>query len=205
MPDPTPTERTVRAAPTSGRSLTLWTPADLEAAEALVAGGSLQRAADLCWALLGDGRVRAALETRVKGLLRLPLAWEEAGDRRSSGRVARALEGGDWYLAHSEAALCSLAMWGILLGVGLAQRVWVLRDGRWLGVLKPYDARYLRWDSQRRAWIVRTAAGDEVITPGGRRWVMYAPACSGSPDGDERPWMYGAWRACSQLFGLFVR
>mgnify|MGYP003440354111 FL=1 len=198
MPDPTPTERTVRAAPTSGRSLTLWTPADLEAAEALVAGGSLQRAADLCWALLGDGRVRAALETRVKGLLRLPLAWEEAGDRRSSGRVARALEGGDWYLAHSEAALCSLAMWGILLGVGLAQRVWELRGGRWLGVLKPYNARFLRWDRHRRTWVVRPAAGDEDITPGNRRWVLYAPSCSGTPDGDELPWMYGAWRACGR-------
>lgn len=195
---PSASERVVAASPPVGRTYTSWTTSDLEVAEALAGGGSLQRAADLVWALLGDGRVRAAVETRVKGLLRLPLAWEEAGDRRSSGRVARALEGGDWYLAHSEAALCSLAMWGILLGVGLAQRVWVLRDGRWLGVLKPYDARYLRWDSQRRVWIVRTATGDEVITPGGRRWVMYAPACSGSPDGDERPWMYGAWRACSR-------
>lgn len=195
---PSASERVAAASPPVGRTYTSWTTSDLEVAEALAGGGNLQRAADLVWALLGDGRVRAAVETRVKGLLRLPLAWEEAGDRRSSGRVARALEGGDWYLAHSEAALCSLAMWGILLGVGLAQRVWVLRDGRWLGVLKPYDARYLRWDSQRRVWIVRTATGDEVITPGGRRWVMYAPACSGSPDGDERPWMYGAWRACSR-------
>jgi hypothetical protein len=198
VPDPTATERTSRAAPPSGRTYTQWTTDDLEAAEALVAGGSLQRAADLCWALLGDSRVKAAAETRVKGLLRLPLAWEEAGDRRSSGRVARALEGGDWYLAHSEAALCSLAMWGILLGIGLAQRVWELRDGRWLGVLKPYDARFLRWNAQRRVWTVRTAAGEEDIIPGGRRWVLYAPSCSGLPDGDERPWMYGAWRACGR-------
>lgn len=198
MPDPTATERTSRAAPPSGRTYTQWTTDDLEAAEALVAGGSLQRAADLCWSLLGDARVKAAAETRVKGLLRLPLAWEEAGDRRSSGRVARALEGGDWYLAHSEAALCSLAMWGILLGVGLAQRVWELRGGRWLGVLKPYDARFLRWNAQRRVWTVRTAQGEEDIILGGRRWVLYAPSCSGLPDGDEKPWMYGAWRACGR-------
>lgn len=198
MPDPSATERTARATPSAGRVYTQWTPTDLEAAEALVAGGSLQRAADLVWALLGDARVKAAAETRVKGLLRLPLAWEEAGDRRSSGRVARALEGGDWYLAHSEAALCSLAMWGILLGVGLAQRVWELRGGRWLGVLKPYDARHLRWDRMRRTWVVRTANGDEDIRQGDRRWVLYAPSCSGTPDGDERPWMYGAWRACGR-------
>jgi hypothetical protein len=198
MADPSSSERSIVRAPPSGRVFTRWTTDDLEIAEALTGGGQLQRAADLCWALLGDGRVRAALETRVKGLLRLPLAWEEAGDRRSSGRVARALEGGDWYAAHSEAALASLTLWGILLGVGLAQRVWELRDGRWLGVLRPYDVRNLRWDQTRRRWLVRTATGEIEIVPGDRRWVLYAPSCSGTPDGDERPWMYGAWRACAR-------
>lgn len=198
MTFPSTSERASIAAPPLGRTFTRWTTTDIEVAEALVGGGHLQRAADLCWALLGDGRVRAALETRTKGLLRLPLSWDERGDGRSSGRVVRALEdGGDWYDAHSEAALASLAAWGILLGIGIAQRVWVLRNGRWLGVLKPYDARHLRWDSQARVWMVRTASGEERIEPGGRRWVLYAPSCSGTPDGDERPWMYGAWRACS--------
>ena len=198
MLTPTTDDRVALAAPPVGRVFTRWTTDDLEVAEALTNGGSLQRAADLCWALLGDGRVRGALETRVKGLLRLPLAWDERGDGRSAGRVVRALEGGDWYDAHSEAALASLAAWGILLGVGIAQRVWTLRDGRWLGVLKPYDARHLRWDAQRRRWRVRTAAGEVDIVPGDRRWVLYAPSCSGTPDGDERPWMYGAWRGCAR-------
>lgn len=195
---PTSSEREVIAPPTGNRAFTRWTVDDLEAAEALTAGGQLQLAADLCWALLGDGRVRAALETRVRGLLRLPLAWDERGDGRSSGRVVRALEGGDWYDAHSEAALFAFGAWGILLGLGLAQRVWVERRGRLLGVLKPYDVRFLRWDTHARRWVVRTAAGEEPIVPGDRRWVLYAPSCSGAPDGDERPWMYGAWRACAR-------
>ena len=196
---PTTEERTVVRAPASGRTFTTWTTDDLEVAEALTAGGSLWRAADLCWALLGDGRVYAALETRVKGLLGLPLSWDESGDRRSAGRVARALEAGDWYEAHSEAALFSLLAWGLLLGVGVAQRVWRLSSsGRWIGVLKPYDARNLRWDTQRRVWIVRTEQGDVEIKDGDRRWVLYAPSCSGDPDGDEKPWMYGAWRRCGK-------
>lgn len=199
---PTTVDTSIVRAPAAGRTYTQWTTGDLEVAEALVSGGSLHRAADLCWSLLGDARVGAALETRVKGLLRLPLAWEESGDRRSSGRVARALEGGDFYAAHSEAALFSLAAWGILLGVGLAQRVWELRDGRWLGVLRPYDARYLRWDSQRRVWVVRTTAGEVDIIRGDRRWLLYAPSCSGTPDGDERPWLYGAWRRCDRAWLL---
>jgi len=199
MPAPTNEERTVVRAPGSGRTFTQWTTDDLDVAEALTAGGSLWRAAELCWSLLGDSRVYAALETRVKGLLGLTLSWDESGDRRSSGRVARALEAGDWYEAHSEAALFSLFAWGLLLGVGVAQRVWRLSSsGRWIGVLKPYDARHLRWDTQRRVWIVRTSAGDVEIKKGDRRWVLYAPSCSGDPDGDERPWMYGAWRRCGR-------
>jgi hypothetical protein len=200
MPAPSSAERAVLRAPASARTLTRWTTTDLEVAETFTAGGNLSRAADLCWAALGDGRVRAALETRTKGLVKLPLAWEESGDGRSAGRVIRALEGGgDFYAAHSEAALVSLASWGILLGVGLAQRVWTLRNGRWIGVLKPYDARHLRWDPTARAWMVRVDGGFEVrILPGDRRWVLYAPSCSGEPDGDEKPWLYGAWRAVSR-------
>jgi len=200
MAAPIASEQAVIRGPASARVFTRWTADDLEIAEALTNGGSLQRAADLCWALLGDGRVRAALETRTKGLLKLPLDFQESGDKRSSGRVATALRGGDFAKAHSEAALCSLAMWGTLLGLGLAQRVWELHGGRWLGVLRPYDARNLRWDAQARRWMVRTADGEVEITRGDRRWVLYAPSCSGWPEGDERPWMYGAWRACSRAW-----
>ena len=175
--------------PPSGRVFTNWSTVDLEVAEALTNGGSLQRAADLCWALLGDGRVRAALETRTKGLLKLPLDFQESGDKRSSGRVANALRDGDFAKAHSEAALCSLGMWGNLLGIGLSQRVWEMHGGRWLGVLRPYDVRNLRWDATRRVWLVRTETSEVEIVRGDRRWVLYAPSCSGWPEGDERPWM----------------
>lgn len=185
--------------PPSGRVFTRWTTTDLEVAEALTNGGSLQRAADLCWAIMGDGRVRAALETRVKGLLKLDLTWE-AGERRSEMAIRR-LEGGDFYTAHSEGALYALAAWGILLGVGIAQRVWELRGSRWIGVLKPYDARLLRWDSNARKWFVRTGSGEIEVKKGDRRWVLYAPSSSSAwPDGDERPWMYGAWRAVSRAW-----
>jgi hypothetical protein len=198
MPAPSASERALIRGPATTRTFTRWTTDDLEIAEALTNGGSLHRAADLCWALIGDGRVRAALETRIKGLLKLPLAWEASGDGRSSGRVIKALEGGDFYKAHSEAALFSLGGWGTLLGIGLNQRVWALHGGRWLGVHKPYDVRNLRWDPAQRKWFVRTDAGEVEIVPGDRRWVLYSPYCSGTPDGDERPWMWGAWRACAR-------
>lgn len=197
-PKITPHDRTIVRPPATSRTLTAWTVDDIELAEAVVAGGDLRLAADLCWSLLGDGRVGAALGTRVKGLLKLPLAWEESGDGRSSGRVVKALDDGDFIAAHSEAALFSLFAWGILLGIGIAQRVWTERNGRLIGVLKPYNARNLRWDRIRRLWVVRTELGDVDILPGNRRWVLYAPSCSGMPDGDELPWMWGAWRAAGR-------
>lgn len=198
-PSPSSAEQTTVVGPASSRVFTRWTTVDLETAEALTNGGQLQRAADLCWAIMGDGRVRAALETRVKGLLKLPLTWESG--QRDSRMAIRRLEGGDFYSAHSEGALFVLAAWGILLGVGIAQRVWEMRDGRWIGVLKPYDARLLRWDTFSRKWFVRTAAGEVEVKKGDRRWVLYAPSSSTEwPDGDERPWMYGAWRAVSRAW-----
>ena len=196
-PDDTSADRSVMRAPALARIWTNWTTDDLDVAESLTGNGNLQRAADLCWALLGDGRVRAALETRVKGLLRLPLSWEVGKGPHAAACLA-ALEGGDFYAAHSEAALASLYSWGVLLGVGIAQRVWQEREGRLIGVLQPYDARHLRWDPIARLWRVRTESGDVSILPGDRRWVLYAPSCSGAPTGDERPWMYGAWRACAR-------
>lgn len=196
---PTLDDQRVVIGPPSGRVFTNWSTVDLEVAEALTNGGALLRAADLCWSIMGDGRVRAGLETRVKGLLKLPLTWE-AGERESR-MVIRRLEGGDFYTAHSEGALYVLCAWGLLLGIGIAQRVWEMRDGRWIGVLKPYDARLLRWDTFSRKWFVRTAAGEVEVKKGDRRWVLYAPSSSTEwPDGDERPWMYGAWRAVSRAW-----
>ena len=191
------TDTTVYRAPHS-RSFTDWTPDDLRAADALAQSGNLRLAADLCRALLGDGRVRAALETRVKGLLRLPVVFEESGDRRRRGRVVRALEAEeDWYNACSEAALARVASRGILLGVGLGQLVWVTSSrGREIPVLTPYDERWLRWDTTTRKWMVQVDGGRETeIVPGDGRWFLYAPSCAGTPSGDQRPWDDGAWRA----------
>lgn len=194
---PRNTDTTVYRAPHS-RSFTDWTPDDLRAADALAQSGNLRLAADLCRALLGDGRVRAALETRVKGLLRLPVTFEESGDRRKRGRVVRALEAEeDWYNSCSEAALARVASRGILLGVGLGQLVWARTSrGREIPVLTPYDERWLRWDTTTRKWMVQVDGGHEIeITPGDGRWFLYAPSCAGVPSGDQRPWDDGAWRA----------
>jgi len=194
---PRNTDTTVYRAPHS-RSFTDWTPDDLRAADALAQSGNLRLAADLCRALLGDGRVRAALETRVKGLLRLPVTFEESGDRRKRGRVVRALEAEeDWYNSFSEAALARVAGRGILLGVGLGQFVWMRTSrGREIPVLTPYDERWLRWDTSSRQWMVQVDGGREIeIVPGDGRWFLYAPSCAGIPSGDQRPWDDGAWRA----------
>jgi hypothetical protein len=58
MTAPSSQERTVSRAPAVSRVFTHWTIDDIEIAEALTNSGSLQRAADLCWALLAADEVR---------------------------------------------------------------------------------------------------------------------------------------------------
>lgn len=194
---PRHTDTAIYRAP-HARSFTDWTPDDLRAADALAQSGNLRLAADLCRAMLGDSRVRGALETRVKGLLRLPVTFEESGDGRKRGRVVRALEAEeDWYNAFSEAALARVASRGIFLGVGLGQLVYAVTSrGREIPVLTPYDERWLRWDTTARKWMVQVDGGREIeVVPGDGRWFLYAPSCAGIPSGDQRPWDDGAWRA----------
>ena len=164
-----------------GRVFTRWTTDDLEVAEALTNGGSLQRAADLCWALIGDGRVRGALETRVKGLLRLPSRGTRRGDGRSAGRVVRALEAGDWYDAparpRSRRSPRGASSSGSASPARLDAAGW-----SWLGCSSRTTRGTCAGMRRTRRWRVRTAATGEVdIVPGDRRWALYAPSCSGTP------------------------
>jgi phage gp29-like protein len=176
----------------SVRSFTSWTPGHIEAARAMADGGSLRLAADLCEALLGDGRVQGVLASRVKGMLGLDLSFEESGDGRSAGRVGKAIED-DFWTAFPEADLTQLVNWGVLLGVGLGELLWTEANGRVIPRLKVWHPRWLRWDWQSREWRLAVDGGSEItITPGDGKWVIFTPY------GSNRPWSLGTWRACAK-------
>lgn len=153
---------------------------------------------------MGDDRVQGVLSTRTHGLLGLPLAFQGGGRRQQKAlEGTRGLEGrvavpGDWYRMFPEAQVAQLCAWGILLGVGLAERVPRGRDladsdeptaeQRDVPELRIWHPRWLRQDVMTERWYLMTSEGEVEITPGDGRWIMYAPY------GLTRPWTQGAWR-----------
>jgi phage gp29-like protein len=181
----------------SSRVLIDWTPTQIRTAEALADAGSLRLAAELCEALLADDRVTGVLSTRTRGLLGLPLTFEESGDGRRKKKALRALEAEeDWWAAFPEDQLGQLLDWGVLLGVGLGELVWIERGARVLPTLKVWHPRHLRYDWSARVWMLTTEAGEVRVTPGDGKWILY------TPQGINRPWSRGAWRALSRWWLL---
>jgi phage gp29-like protein len=177
--------------PTSTRRLLEWTPPLIRAARAMADAGNLELAADFCESAMGDDRVQAALSTRTKGLVALPIRFEAA--RTGSKRAIKALEADeDWWVAFDETALSQLLNWGILLGVGLARIVWTVRTNvdRIVPKIEVWNPRHLRYDWDRRVWTVKVAGGGiEDVVPGDGKWILYTPY------GTSRPWAFGVWRA----------
>ncbi len=189
------------------RSVTEWTPGAVKAALLDADSGNLARPADLVEAIMGDDRVQGVLSTRTHGLLGLPLCFEGGGRRQQKAlEGTRGLEGrvsvpGDWYRMFPEAQLAQLCAWGILLGVGLAERVPRARDladseepsagQREVPEIKIWHPRWLRQDLMTERWFLMTSEGEVEITPGDGRWIMYAPY------GLTRPWTQAAWRPLS--------
>lgn len=181
----------------SARALCEWSPSLLRAAEAVAETGQLRMLADLCTALRGDGRVRAALETRVRGLLRLPLAFLPSGDGRRQGRVVRALEAEeDWYAIAPENELVELFSWLLMLGVALARLEWTEIRGRLIPTIRVRNPRWLRYDWPTRRWMLTVDDGlaEVEVVPGDREWVLFTLGAG------AQPWTHGAWKGIKKFW-----
>lgn len=184
-------DSTVYVEPGASRSILEWTPALIKAARVQADAGHLELAADFWESAMADDRVQAALSTRTKGLIALPLSFEAV---RGSKRLVKALEAGeDFYVAFPSAELGQLLAWGLGLGVGAAQLVWTDRGAavnRLVPILKVWHPRNLRRDTQRRVWQARVEGGQwRDIDAGDGKWILYTPY------GESRPWAWGVWRA----------
>lgn len=187
------------AQPARVRARLDWRPRDIQDALHSADSGSLQMAAELCERLMCDPQIAGVLSTRTLGMLGLPLSF------MGSQEMADALHGvdGDWDRMHPESESAQVVGWGIVLGVGLGQRVPLPRRAgeRVLHRLRAWHPREMRWeelplDDERRErgqsvrWLVREAGGTErEVVPGDGEWVLYTPY------GSQRPWALAAWRA----------
>lgn len=186
------------------RARTDWTPSSIQHALAAADNGMLRDAADLVETLLTDDRVSGVTSTRTLGMLGLPLSF--VGDES----LALALSGddatdGEWDAMHPESELAQLVSWGIILGVGLAQRVKLPRGAGEPErcALRVWHPRHLRYQYSSDidsvtggTWHLQTRNGDVEIAPGDGEWVLYTPY------GSERPWAHGLWRTLAFVWIL---
>lgn len=177
--------------------MTGWTPARVEEARVMADGGSMLMLSDLIETMLGDDRVKGVLSTRTHGLLGLPVDFLRGNDQ------ARALLGmqedgapGEWWSMHDESELAKLLTWGLVSGVGLAQRIPLPRvigtkqryrietwSSRWL--------QYYHYPVDGCHWHVNTQDGLKPLVAGDGQWILFTPY------GTRRPWSEGIWRALS--------
>lgn len=165
-----------------------WTPNLVKAAFGQAESGSLLLLADLVETMFTDDRINGVLKTRTHGLLGLPLHFEGGTPEQ-----CKELSTGLWDTMIDEAECAKLQAWGIVLGVGLAQRIPL---PRLMGQpqkyrLQTWSPRWLYHDamaSSGSTWRVNTKRGTNPIVPG-VQWVVYTPY------GTQRPWASGEWRA----------
>ena len=183
----------------STRVSTVWTPTLIKAAFLQAEGGHIRTLAELCDNILADDRVSTVFETRIGGLLGLPLSFEASGDGRRKNRAVRALEAEeDWWAAFPEYELTQFLTWGRLLGVSFAQIHPTEHEGRFVPRIEFWHPRNTRYDWHTRQWFARVDSGvhEVPIVPGDGQWMAYMP------EGEFRPWANGKWRGLARWWLL---
>lgn len=168
-----------------------WYFADIETAAHQADVGDLAMAAQLCRAMRQDGTFAGLLGQRTSGLVRLPIKFYGREDIVTELESRNGTRSVFWEM-HPPGEIAQLAADGVMLGVGVAERVPV--PGRQHPVLVRLDPQFLvyRWTEAR--WYYRSTAGLIQITPGDGRWVLHVPG------GRLAPWQHGLWQACGRAF-----
>lgn len=171
-----------------------WTPDKTVMAQDQADGGGMMLLADLVETIFRDDRVTGVLSTRTHGLLGLPVDF--FGGTEESRTLLRGTEEGvpgEWWKMHPESEIGKLQNWGLMLGVGLAQRIELPRvfGGNHRYRIKAWSPRWLTYYHQPvngAHWSVITQDGTKYIAPGDGEWIVYTPY------GASRPWAEGYWR-----------
>ena len=153
--------------------------------------GYFYRSSRLASWMMRDGRLATTMETRVKGLLGLPFSIEPPDDppTRNETRVTRALAE-LWPQIMPEKVSAEVLEGLVLYGFCLCQVTWTDQPraaARWVPRLRVWDPAACYYDSFRQTWVISHMSGQEDITPGDGRWVLFSFR-------DTQPWMAGLVR-----------
>ena len=168
--------------------ITRWVQRDVETAQHRAGQGDLSLAAQLYRALQRDGVIQGLLGTRTGGLVRLPkrfagpddaVAWL-GGSGAQPGRF-------EAHFPDSEVAKFDAD--AVVMGVAVAELLDTPR-GPVFCRLDPEFLRYRWYDDQ---WVYQSKLGEEVITPGDGRWILYV-SCR------YEPWNTGLWSSLARAY-----
>ncbi len=195
-------------------TLPYWSVNEVRAALNQHEIGLLQRSSLLFEAMDRDDRIKAVMDTRVNGLLGLPVTITPPvhADMEKARYVAAIVRERwrDWF---PEGDLAKLLRWSIGVGVGVGENRWQMEEGLRVPILKVWHPQFLwwRWDLNDwdGGWSLTTMgkqAGEDRIdtSPGGSiqgsgtqvqpvagdgTWVVLQPG------GRRQPWNAGLVRA----------
>lgn len=156
--------------------------------------GNLMELSDLVETIFTDDRVSGVLSTRTHGLLGLPMEFTGGSKEACEALQGTPDEPGEWWSMHDESETAKLLRWGIMGGVGLAQRIELPRligqPHRYrLETWSPRWLQYYHHPVDGVHWKVMTEQGLESIVPGDGQWIVFTPY------GQRRPWAEGLWAA----------
>lgn len=174
----------------SVRQVSTFTPATIRTALRQLSTGYYDNASMLADAVLADDRVQAALATRVKGMIGLPLNFMPADDSDKAKQIASELQTDFWNMLPEHEAYQMMA-YGLLLGACPVQLIWDTSDVPWKVKLEVWHPSLLRRDTFLREWKIKT--GDErqerTLENGSDKWFVFTPY------GETRGWNSALIRA----------
>lgn len=173
-----------------------WNASTIVAALQGMQTGQFSQAALLTEGVLGDGRVQAALNGRIKGVtMRHIHALKAKGD--DDREYADAVEW-MWRLVFTDELLDQFMTWSTFMGFVVCEIQWtaVERNGMelWVPFLKVWHPVYTWYDVIGRRYVAITKDESIYIDPDDPKWFVFTPW------GAYRGWIRGALRAVAPLW-----
>ena len=139
--------------------------------------GRFLYASQLADAMGRDDRIQGVLDTRINGIKSLPFEFKPAEDGKSrlQRKIAEAATT-VWPKMCDQASLGRIFESGLMMGIGVGEKVWERTSDAWIPTVKFWHPQFLywRWDT-RSFWLITQDGQIEVPENGGGRFVVYCP------------------------------
>jgi phage gp29-like protein len=160
--------------------------------------GLFVNAARLWDSMLRDDRIFATVQTRVNGLLGMPIDLE-AGKDTAQGRAVSDEVKDCWSDMFPSSELAELQRWGLGVGVGVAEKEYKPGANKWeFCIKKVWHPQTLIWRWDERRYYLTTQNKAQIPLPhpweDSSQWIIYTPY------GYERAWLRGLIRPLAKTW-----